>query len=67
MPAVKGHYFYSDSCGGWVRSLRFQNGVVADQKDWAITLSLVTSFGQDALGELYMTSGNAVYKLVPGS
>jgi glucose/arabinose dehydrogenase len=65
MPAVRGHYFYSDFCGGWVRSLRVQNGVAVDQKDWGVALSSVTSFGQDAGGELYITAGNSIYKLVP--
>jgi glucose/arabinose dehydrogenase len=67
MPAIRGHYFYSDYCGGWVRTFRMQNGAAVDRKDWGITLSTVTSFGQDAQGELYMTSGDAIYKLVPGS
>jgi glucose/arabinose dehydrogenase len=67
MPAVRGHYFYSDYCGGWLKSLRIQNGIAVDRRDWGVALSTVTSFGQDATGELYMTSGDAVYKLVPGS
>jgi uncharacterized protein YjdB len=67
MPAVRGHYFYSDFCGGWVRSLRIQNGTAVDQKDWGIALSSVTSFGQDVAGELYITSGSAIYKLAPGN
>jgi len=67
MPAIQGHYFYSDFCAGWVHSLRYQNGAAVDLKDWGITLPSVKSFGQDAAGELYVMSANAVYKLVQGN
>jgi glucose/arabinose dehydrogenase len=66
MPSVQGHYFYSDFCAGFVRSLRYQAGSAVDQKDWGIKLTSVTSFGQDIAGELYIMSSNVVYKLVPG-
>ena len=66
MPAVQGHYFYSDFCAGFVRSLRYENGAAVDRKDWGITLTQVTSFGQDIAGELYIMSANSVYKLAPG-
>ena len=64
IPAIQGHYFYSDYCAGWLRSLRYQSGVAVDQKDWGLTFSQVTSFGQDIAGELYLMSANAIYKLV---
>jgi glucose/arabinose dehydrogenase len=67
MPAIQGHYFYSDFCAGWLRSLRYQSGAAVDQRDWGITsLPQVKSFGQDAAGELYIISSSSVYKLVPG-
>jgi glucose/arabinose dehydrogenase len=69
IPALQGHYFYSDFCRGWVRSFRFENGTAVDQFQWP-TLApggSVPSFGRDATGELYvMTTGGAVYKIVPG-
>jgi glucose/arabinose dehydrogenase len=67
-PALVGHYFYGDYCGGWVRSFRFVNGAVQDQRDYPQfgTLLALTSFGEDARGELYMTTwyGN-VWRMVP--
>ena len=67
MPAAYGHYFYSDWCAGWIHSLRVQNGVAVEERDCGITLPKVTSFGQDAMGELYVMSSQSVYKLVPGN
>jgi hypothetical protein len=67
IPGIRGHYFYSDFCAGFLRSLRYQSGVAVDKKDWGITaLPSVTSFGRDAAGELYMVSGNSIFKIVQG-
>jgi glucose/arabinose dehydrogenase len=68
IPALQGHYFYSDYCSGWVRSFRLQDGVVADEQQWP-TLAPggnVPSFGQDAAGELYiMNVEGRVFRIVP--
>ncbi len=62
---LQGHYFYSDFCGGFLRSFRFDNGAVADAQDWGLDAGDVTSFGQDAAGELYMVvAEGAVLKIV---
>ena len=68
MPELSGTYFYSDYCAGWIRSFVF-NGAVADKRQWELgSLGFVTSFGEDANGELYLTSANGrVYKFVRGS
>jgi glucose/arabinose dehydrogenase len=66
IPGIRGHYFYSDYCAGFLKSFRYENGVAVDQKDWGLTSSSVTSFGVDFGGELYMMSGNTVLKLAPG-
>jgi hypothetical protein len=59
IPEVRGHYFYSDYCSGWLRSFRLSGGVAVDQRDWALpSIGNVTSFGVDAAGELYMLSTN---------
>jgi glucose/arabinose dehydrogenase len=63
---LQGHYFYSDYCAGFLKSFRYSNGAAADQTDWAITKSSVTSFGQDIDGEIYMIAGNTIYEIVPG-
>ncbi len=69
IPALQGHYFYSDFCRGWVRSFRLEEGSATDQFQWP-TLAPgggVPSFGHDAAGELYvMSAGGVVFKIVPG-
>jgi glucose/arabinose dehydrogenase len=67
IPAIRGHYFYSDYCAGFLRSLRYQNGVAVDQKDWGLTSSAVESFGLDFAGELYMISRSTILKIGPVS
>jgi len=38
-----------------------------DQKDWGLSMGLVTSFGVDFAGELYVLSGNSILKVAQGS
>lgn len=52
IPAIRGHYFYSDFCAGFLRSFRYENGAAVDQKDWGLPSSNVVSFGKDFDGEL---------------
>ena len=68
IPALTGHYFYGDFCGGWVRSFRYSDGRATDTRKWELgSIGQVLSFGEDSAGELYVTSMNGtVYKLVPG-
>lgn len=66
IPELRGHYFYSDFCGGWLRSLRYQNGQTSDQRSWPVgNVGPVLSFGVDAQQELYLLSseGGKVYRL----
>jgi glucose/arabinose dehydrogenase len=69
VPALRGTYFYADFCAGFVRSFRYQNGQPTEQTEWpslSPSGSFVTSFGEDAAGELYvMTQGGGLFKLVP--
>jgi glucose/arabinose dehydrogenase len=62
---LQGTYFFSDWCGGWLRSFRWVNGRVSDPREWNLgSLGSVTSFGEDAAGELYVTvSQGRVYRL----
>jgi glucose/arabinose dehydrogenase len=68
IPALQGYYFYGDYCGGWVRSFRYQGGEAVDEFQWP-TLApggLITSFGEDAAGELYITSADGrVFRIIP--
>jgi hypothetical protein len=64
--AIRGHYFYSDYCQGWLKSIRVgDDGTVAERQTWDVgSLGSVTSFGVDASGELYVLSANGrVYVL----
>jgi glucose/arabinose dehydrogenase/predicted small secreted protein len=68
LPALQGNYFYADYCTGWIRSLRMEAGVATDQTDWPGLApgGRVTSFGEDAAGELYLvTEQGGVFKIVP--
>jgi glucose/arabinose dehydrogenase len=69
IPALDGTYLYADFCAGFVRSFRFQNGQVVDQFDWPTLRQpgrFVTSFGEDAQGELYiLTQGGGLWRIAP--
>lgn len=59
IPAIVGHYFYSDYCAGGLRSFRFVNGVATDRREWKISdVGNVVSFGEDSGGELYIVAEN---------
>ena len=68
-PALQGTYFYADYCAGFVRSFRYQNGQPTEQMEWPLLSppgNFVTSFGEDAVGELYvMTQGGGLFKFIP--
>ncbi|HEX5724858.1 MAG TPA: PQQ-dependent sugar dehydrogenase [Longimicrobiaceae bacterium] len=67
IPGLRGHYFYADYCNGWIRSFRYAGGTVSDRHEWELgNVGNISSFGEDADGELYVVShAGAVYKLVP--
>jgi len=50
-----------------VRSFRLSGGTAAEQRDWESLRpdGQITSFGEDARGELYlMTAGGRVFRIV---
>jgi len=67
IPELRGTYFYADFCQGWVRTFRLLGGAATERAQWS-TLSPagnITSFGEDAAGELYvLTSDGRVGKIV---
>jgi hypothetical protein len=78
MPDLRGAYFYSDYCAAFIRTFQGVSGgnaqnVVDRTADVSpaiggFTIGQVTSFGEDARGELYVADqGGEVFKLVPGS
>jgi hypothetical protein len=59
LPELQGRYLYSDYCSGFLRSLRYENGIVTERLQWANGPSTnVFSFGVDGLGELYILTQN---------
>jgi cysteine-rich repeat protein len=75
MPDLRGTYFYGDYCTAFIRSFRVVGGVATDQQDrtadlapgGGLSISSISSFGEDARGELYICDlGGAVFKIVPG-
>src|SRR5436190_11960512 len=51
--AAVGRYFFGDYCSGIVWSLRIQNGSAVDVRREPFHVSTLTTFGEDAAGELY--------------
>lgn len=56
IPEIVGMYFYSDFCGGFLRSFVFADGAVTDELQWFDSMGPVSSFAVDNDGELYITS-----------
>jgi len=66
IPEVDGVYFYSDWCGGWLRSFRWTGTTASEQTEWLTGIGQVNGFGEDAAGELYvLTYGGDVGRIVP--
>lgn len=67
IPEVNGAYFYSDYCGGYLRSFTYADGAVADQMDWTEQVGVpgrVTGFGHDGAGEIYVATETELLKIV---
>ncbi|HJT19729.1 MAG TPA: PQQ-dependent sugar dehydrogenase [Nitrospira sp.] len=66
--SLRGTYFYGDFCAGFVRSFRLVNGQPTEQTEWPLLNAGqfdLTSFGEDAQGELYVTTqSGTVFKIV---
>src|SRR2546426_240014 len=62
--AAVGRYFFGDYCSGIVWSMRVQDGRAVDLRREAFRVPSLTSFGEDAAGELYFATGNGrIFKL----
>jgi glucose/arabinose dehydrogenase len=63
VPAAIGRYFFGDNCANRVRSVPSGGGT--QMRDEPFTITGLSSFGEDARGELYLTSvqGGNVYRL----
>jgi glucose/arabinose dehydrogenase len=69
LPQLGGHYFYSDYCGGYLRSFLFADGAATELRDWSNQVGVpgqMTGFGVDGAGEMYVTTSNQLLKVVAG-
>ena len=67
IPEIQGQFFYSDFCGGYLRSIRSDEGV-AGEIDWTDQVGdagSVASFGLDHNGEMYVLTTDRILKVVP--
>jgi cysteine-rich repeat protein len=74
LPDLHGTYFFSDYCTAFVRTFEMVGGVAQNLLDrtadvvpgGGLSIDRVTSFGEDARGELYIADqGGEIFKLVP--
>lgn len=76
MPALSGTYFYGDYCAARIWSFRISPGPPPSVTDHVnrttelaptgATIGLITSFGQDARGEVYVVDRDGeIFKIVP--
>ena len=56
VPAAAGRYFYGDYCSGTVWSFRLDGGKAAALRREPFRVAGLSSFGEDAAGELYLMS-----------
>lgn len=64
LPGQRGRYFYGDYCSGTIWSFKIVNGRAAQQRRHPFRVPRLTSFGEDARGELYLVShGGTIYRL----
>jgi len=68
IPELEGVYLYSDYCGGFLRSFRYEGGRAVDQTDWTDQVGArgeVNSFGVDGGGEIYVTTSAGLFAVAP--
>jgi glucose/arabinose dehydrogenase len=63
-PADRGRYVFGDYCSGTVWSLRVSSGEARDVRTESFSVESLTSFGEDAAGELYALSAEGtIYRI----
>lgn len=74
VPDLLGTYFFGDYCSAQIWSLEVQDGLATNVLDrtaeleppGALSIDAITSFGQDAYGEIYIVDPDGeVFKIVP--
>ncbi len=54
--ALQGHYLFADYCRGALKAIRVRRGAVVALASLRLRVPLVSSFGQDPAGEVYVVS-----------
>ena len=76
IPDLDGQYFFADYCTADIWTGRFQNGLLQNvvkrttelAPSGGLIINSITSFGEDARGELYICDQSGqVFKIVPGA
>ncbi|AKT37765.1 PQQ-dependent sugar dehydrogenase [Chondromyces crocatus] len=72
IPALRGTYLFGDYSRNWIKSLVWQDGTLVSQGDLTAdlesrnTLQAMSSFGQDAAGEVYVVDlAGAIFRIEP--
>jgi glucose/arabinose dehydrogenase len=67
MPGYRGTFFYGDYCQGTIHSFQWNGAAVTDDQAVAgVSVTTLTSWGEDHQGELYLVTGNGqVFRLDP--
>lgn len=66
IPALRGWYLYTDYCNGDIMAVRVDGSGNVTERDLDVAMSSVSSFGQDANGELYVLSQDkGIFRVVP--
>lgn len=56
LPGLVGAYVFGDLCRGWIRAIEHEGGSVTGQRSLDTKVPLITAFGEDHRGELYVLS-----------
>jgi len=67
IPEINGHFFYSDYCGGYLRSFLYADGAIVEEMDWTGQVGdagRVVGFGIDGAGEMYVATTERLLKVV---
>jgi len=66
IPDLVGAYLYADFCAGEIQAVRQAGGRAQGQRSLHVTVPNLSSFGEDAAGELYALSlGGGVFRIDP--
>ena len=67
IPALDGVYLYGDDCRSHIEGLVQRGGRAIAERDLGVSVSALTTFGEDGTGELYAAArGGTIYRVTAG-